>query len=63
MLVLIAVIGVLAAIAIPSFVNARSTAQQHVCVNNLRLLDAAKEQLALEKVYEDGNFAGLGLGT
>ncbi len=41
-------VGLLAAIAIPNFVRARSTAQQNACMNNLRLLDGAKEQWALE---------------
>jgi len=36
------------AIAIPNFVKARSTAQMNACVNNLRQIDAAKQQWALE---------------
>jgi hypothetical protein len=43
-----AVVGVLAAIAIPNFVKARSTSQENACINNLRLIDAAKQQWALE---------------
>ena len=45
----VAVPGILAAIAIPNFVKARATAQQNSCLNNLRQLDAAKQQWALEK--------------
>ncbi len=45
----VAVPGMLAAIAIPNFVKARSTAQLNACINNLRQLDAAKQQWALEK--------------
>jgi hypothetical protein len=45
--VMVAPIGMLAAIAIPSFVKARSTSQQNACINNLRQLDAAKEQWAM----------------
>lgn len=41
--------GVLAAVAIPNFVKARSTAQMNGCINNLRQIDAAKQQWALEK--------------
>lgn len=44
----IAVIGMLAAIAIPNFVKARETAQMKACINNLRQLDGAKRQWALE---------------
>lgn len=46
---LIPVIGLLSAIAVPNFVRARKTAQMNACVNNLRLIDAAKQQLQLEK--------------
>ena len=44
----VAVPGMLAAIAIPNFVKARATSQQNACINNLRQLDAAKNQWALE---------------
>jgi competence protein ComGC len=36
------------AIAIPNFVKARETAQTNACINNLRQIDAAKQQWALE---------------
>lgn len=44
----IAVIGLLAAIAIPNFVKARNTAQVNTCIINLRQIDGAKQQWALE---------------
>ena len=47
-MIVVAIIGLLAAIAIPSFVRARQTTQTNTCINNLRLLDAAKQQWALE---------------
>jgi hypothetical protein len=40
--------GLLSAIAIPNFVKARQTAQHNACVNNLRQIDGAKQQWALE---------------
>ncbi len=46
--VIIAIIGLLAAIAIPSFVKARSTSQLNACINNMRYIDSAKEQWAME---------------
>jgi prepilin-type N-terminal cleavage/methylation domain-containing protein len=46
-MIVVAIIGLLAAIAIPSFVKARETSQQNACVNNLRQIDSGKEQLAL----------------
>jgi prepilin-type N-terminal cleavage/methylation domain-containing protein len=48
-MIVVAIIGLLAAIAIPNFVRARKTAQMNSCVNNLRLIDAAKQQLQLEQ--------------
>ncbi|OGV68663.1 MAG: hypothetical protein A2283_20670 [Lentisphaerae bacterium RIFOXYA12_FULL_48_11] len=51
---MIAPVGLLAAIAIPSFVKARNTAQQNACINNLRMLDSAKEQWALSAKKADG---------
>ncbi len=48
------IIPLLAAIAIPSFVKARNTAQQNACINNLRHIDSAKEQWAIENKKEDG---------
>ncbi|WCJ61048.1 prepilin-type N-terminal cleavage/methylation domain-containing protein [Fontisphaera persica] len=47
-MIVVAIIGLLAAIAIPNFVKARTTAQKNACVNNLRQIDGAKEQWALE---------------
>lgn len=43
----VAPIGMIAAIAIPSFVKARTTSQKNSCINNLRQLDSAKEQAAM----------------
>src|SRR5271157_3832397 len=48
-MIVVAIIGLLAAIAIPNFVRARTTSQMNACINNLRLIDAAKQQWALEK--------------
>jgi hypothetical protein len=44
----VAVGGALAAIALPNFARARATAQNNACIKNLRLIDAAKQQWALE---------------
>ena len=46
-MVVVAIIGLLAAIALPSFKKAREEALAKACINNLRLMDAAKEQAAL----------------
>ena len=46
-MIVVAIIGLLAAIAIPSFVKARNTSQQNACINNLRQIDSGKEQAAM----------------
>lgn len=47
-MIVVAIIGLLAAIAIPSFVRARTTSQQNACINNLRQIDGGKDQWAIE---------------
>jgi len=44
--IFVVVIGLLAAIAIPSFVRARQTSQMNACMNNMRYIDAAVEEWA-----------------
>src|SRR5437762_787570 len=48
-MIVVAIIGLLAAIAIPNFVRARTTSQQNVCINNLRQIDDSIQQWALEQ--------------
>jgi len=47
-MIVVAIIGLLAAIAIPNFIRARATSQQNACINNLRQIDAAISEWALE---------------
>src|SRR3954464_8338994 len=53
-MIVVAIIGLLAAIAIPNFVRARTTSQQNACINNLRQLDGAVQQWALENKAASG---------
>jgi len=53
-MIVVAIIGLLAAIAIPNFVKARATSQQNACINNLRQIDAAANEFALEKGKQTG---------
>ena len=48
-MIVVAIIGLLAAIAIPNFIHARSTSQQNTCIENLRQIDGAIQRWALEK--------------
>jgi prepilin-type N-terminal cleavage/methylation domain-containing protein len=47
-MIVVAIIGLLAAIAIPNFIKARATSQANACINNLRQIDAAINEWALE---------------
>ena len=53
-MIVVAIIGLLAAIAIPNFVKARATSQANACINNLRQIDAAANQFALEQHKSTG---------
>ena len=44
-MIVVAIIGLLAAIAIPNFVRARTQSQKNACINNLRQIDGAVQQL------------------
>lgn len=62
-MIVVAIIGLLAAIAIPSFMRARTTSQANACINNLRQIEAAKDQYALEAGLSNGasvTFAEIG---
>jgi prepilin-type N-terminal cleavage/methylation domain-containing protein len=48
-MIVVAIIGLLAAIAIPNLVRSRTTTQTNTCIDNLRMLDGAKQQWALEQ--------------
>lgn len=54
-MIVVAIIGLLAAIAIPSFMRARETSQQKACINNLRQIESSKEQWALENRKAQGS--------
>jgi prepilin-type N-terminal cleavage/methylation domain-containing protein len=47
-MIVVAIIGLLAAIAVPNFVKARTTTQTDACYNNLRQIDGAAQTYALE---------------
>jgi hypothetical protein len=51
---MMAPMGLMASIAMPSFIKARTVSQQNACINNLRQLDSAKEQWAMVKNAADG---------
>ena len=53
-MIVVAIIGLLAAIAIPSFMKARTTSQKNACLENQRQIEGAKEQWAMENNQAQG---------
>lgn len=51
-MIVVSIIGVLAMIGMPFIARARNTAQENVCVSNLRQIDGAKHQWALENFQD-----------
>ena len=47
-MIVVLIIGILLAIAVPNFVKARTTSQTKSCIGNLKQIDAAKEQYAMD---------------
>ena len=54
-MIVVAIIGLLASIAIPSFVRARLQAQRTGCISNLRAIDGAKEGWGLDNQKSPGS--------
>jgi len=53
-MIVVAIIGLLAAIAIPNFIKARATSQQNACINNLKQISGAIDEWALETGQSTG---------
>ncbi len=53
-MIVVAIIGLLAAIAIPNFVKARALSQKSACIENLRQMFGAKATWALEYRHDVG---------
>jgi type II secretion system protein G len=49
-MIVVLIIGILMAIAVPNFMNARNTSQTKACVANLKTLETAKEQYLMDPV-------------
>ena len=47
-MIVVAIIGLLASIAIPNFVTSRKNAQATACINNIRVIQGAKDMWAIE---------------
>jgi prepilin-type N-terminal cleavage/methylation domain-containing protein len=56
-MIVVAIIGLLAAIAIASFTRARATSQANACINNMHQIDGAVTEWALEHGKKTGDLA------
>ncbi len=52
-MVVVAILGILATIAVPNWINTRKEARKKGCLNNLRQIDAAKQQWAMDSNAAD----------
>jgi prepilin-type N-terminal cleavage/methylation domain-containing protein len=60
-MVVVAIIGLLAAIALPNLVHARTHSQANACINNLRQISDASDQFAIEAHKITGAHVSLNL--
>jgi prepilin-type N-terminal cleavage/methylation domain-containing protein len=54
-MIVVAIIGLLAAIAVPNFLKMRTQAQTRACITNLQRIDSAKQLWGLENGRTDGD--------
>ena len=54
-MIVVAIIALLAAIAVPGFLRARKRSQASKIINDLRLIDSAVDQYAIENAKKSGD--------
>ena len=57
-MIVVLIIGILLAIAVPNFVQARETSRAKSCVGNLKQIDSAKQQCVLDNKLSPPGTAG-----
>lgn len=55
MLIVVAVVGILVALAIPNFLKSRAHARKQVCIENLSQIESAKQIWGVEAGKKDGD--------
>jgi len=53
-MIVVLIIGILMAIAVPNFIRARQSSRQAICIGNLKQIDSAKEQWAMDAKASSG---------
>jgi len=51
-MIVVLIIGILLAIAVPNFIKARESSRKQTCIANLKQIDSAKEQCAMENKWD-----------
>lgn len=54
-MIVVAIIGLLAVIAIPNFIKSRTNAQRQICIENLGQIESAKQVWGLQNNKVDGD--------
>ncbi|MDH4389567.1 MAG: prepilin-type N-terminal cleavage/methylation domain-containing protein [Fimbriimonas sp.] len=54
-MIVVLIVAVLSGIAIPNFIKTRTTARQKTCINNMKQIESAKEQWAMDKKKAAGD--------
>jgi len=55
-MIVVLIIGILLAIAIPNFVSARESSRAKACIGNLKQIDSATQQYCMDKKYSATNY-------
>ena len=55
-MIVVLIIGILLAIAIPNFVSARESSRAKACVGNLKQIDSATQQYCMDKKLNASNY-------
>lgn len=53
-MIVVLIIGILMAIAVPNFVQARQSSRKNTCIANLKQIDSGKEQWAMDNKKDAG---------
>ena len=53
-MIVVLIIGILMAIAVPNFIQARQSSRKSSCIANLKQIDAGKEQFAMDAKLDTG---------
>jgi len=54
-MIVVLIVGILLAVAVPNFMTARETSRSKACSSNLRQIESAKKQYAVDKRLADGS--------